>query len=844
MTAYELPSLLALVSKLGFLAYASTSRVKTASARLFLVLLAVLAAFNAVEWIGLHALAADGFSSTSVVLGFAYFALFIPSLALFLHVSLLLAAEGRGHNMPPLAWLIYLPAAALVGLLLGTDLLVQGFQPHQYTVLRVPGPLYYLFEAYVCLYLAATLYYLARALVTAQSALHRARLRLWLLGLVPLGALIVYLIVANHFGWARLTSTVYVPIALTFFLLAATYATYQYRLFDVEFYIPGSEVRRRKTAFYDRIRAMIAEIADLDSVETAVERVGAALRCPVALVGARQEVIALASADSAFSRIPRATLEGVNHIVVVNEVASAMPELYRTMRQHRVAAIVPFHPHSHYAAGWLVLGEGFSNEVYTPRDFKLVEELFAKMGDLFLDKLLAMRAQLAQAVREVQRLEQRTAEALSQVAQLKANAAELTRENARLAALQPADSCALEPAAPHAITLAVLGRNKALAKALRQHFVQAEHYVGADSASFKRKPLPDTIVYYLESTHDNAARELIATLPQRHALLLTGPGAPTFVEHQRAALLGRLVEVVPNADDMATIARRAEALAMLARATVLLAEDARVLIGQSAQFQRVLTEARRLGVLDDAVLLRGDDVDFAHVIALLMHRQSGAKGPFRRLDAHTIGDDADKNAIEQVVAEAQQGTLFVAGLAEMFREAADHLLQVSAAASVRVIAFDSTGTLTAGSMAPQRPFELELPSLRERREDAQLISHYFTLQFNLRTGTARYLRQQDLNALLTETNSTLAGIRHTIADALVREDAAAPTDIDFAALDKTLDEYLAQFEARVLAQTLARCQGNKSQAARLLGLKPNTLHYKLERYGLAPPKPRATARDT
>ena len=50
--------------------------------------------------------------------------------------------------------------------------------------------------------------------------------------------------------------------------------------------------------------------------------------------------------------------------------------------------------------------------------------------------------------------------------------------------------------------------------------------------------------------------------------------------------------------------------------------------------------------------------------------------------------------------------------------------------------------------------------------------------------------------------------------------------------DKTLEEHVAAFEAHLIAQTLKRCQGNKSKAARLLGLRPNTLHYKIERYGL------------
>jgi DNA-binding NtrC family response regulator len=56
--------------------------------------------------------------------------------------------------------------------------------------------------------------------------------------------------------------------------------------------------------------------------------------------------------------------------------------------------------------------------------------------------------------------------------------------------------------------------------------------------------------------------------------------------------------------------------------------------------------------------------------------------------------------------------------------------------------------------------------------------------------------------------------------------------IEFEKTDKTLDECVAGFEAQIIEETLKRCGGNKSQAARALGLRPNTLHYKIERYRL------------
>jgi DNA-binding NtrC family response regulator len=49
---------------------------------------------------------------------------------------------------------------------------------------------------------------------------------------------------------------------------------------------------------------------------------------------------------------------------------------------------------------------------------------------------------------------------------------------------------------------------------------------------------------------------------------------------------------------------------------------------------------------------------------------------------------------------------------------------------------------------------------------------------------------------------------------------------------KSLDKCLSEFETLIIRQALEHCRGNKAKAARRLGLRANTLHYKLERYGL------------
>lgn len=72
-------------------------------------------------------------------------------------------------------------------------------------------------------------------------------------------------------------------------------------------------------------------------------------------------------------------------------------------------------------------------------------------------------------------------------------------------------------------------------------------------------------------------------------------------------------------------------------------------------------------------------------------------------------------------------------------------------------------------------------------------------------------------------------LRHTHAETMQSPKGAATR------LKKPLPESVAEFEAGLIRQALASCHGNQARAAKLLGIQPNTLHYKIERYGLSVP---------
>src|SRR6266566_4302470 len=200
MTIYELPSLIALLFKLVLLTYAARSNIKNSLARVFLVLLIALSLFNLVEFGGLSYYADHGFNQDIAnALGFTYVALLIPTLALLLHLSLVLSFDQSSLEQRGLIKLLYVPVIPLECLLLFTDKLILGFKPFLYTILRDPGSWYFLFESYAVLYLGAGVVNLIYGARRSRATLARTRNRLWLLGLAPMALLFIYLIVANHF---------------------------------------------------------------------------------------------------------------------------------------------------------------------------------------------------------------------------------------------------------------------------------------------------------------------------------------------------------------------------------------------------------------------------------------------------------------------------------------------------------------------------------------------------------------------------------------------------------------------------------------------------------------------
>jgi two-component system response regulator HydG len=157
---------------------------------------------------------------------------------------------------------------------------------------------------------------------------------------------------------------------------------------------------------------------------------------------------------------------------------------------------------------------------------------------------------------------------------------------------------------------------------------------------------------------------------------------------------------------------------------------------------------------------------------------------------------------------------------------------------------------------------ITLPPLRERKEDIALLVHHFIEKLRGRTASpARAAGPTALRCLASyDWPGNVRELENVIERALVLADGEQLDEHDIPNLGRgghipgrravggtnhtreaalslptgglDLNQAVEGMEERLLRQALEQAQGVKAEAARLLGLKPSALYYKLEKYGI------------
>ena len=312
---------------------------------------------------------------------------------------------------------------------------------------------------------------------------------------------------------------------------------------------------------------------------------------------------------------------------------------------------------------------------------------------------------------------------------------------------------------------------------------------------------------------------------------------------------------------------------------------------RSAKMQEVLALVERVAPTPSTVLLGGESGVGKDLIARVIHqRSSRASGPFVKINSTAIPENLleselfgyEKGAFTGAATSkpgkfelADKGSLFLDEIGDVPPVTQVKLLRVlqereferlggtrTIKVDVRLIAAtnrDLRAALEDGTFRQDLYYRLnvvpiDIPPLREHKEDIPDLVNLFLARYAERASKPLSTISPEALRLLMEFHwpGNVRELENIIerACALARGPVIEASDIHLdsgrakshASLEallpegKTLDEW----EDEIIREAYRRANGNKSQAARLLGLSRNALRYRLEKIGIPDPSPKDT----
>ncbi|MCS7024351.1 MAG: sigma-54 dependent transcriptional regulator [Bryobacteraceae bacterium] len=419
-------------------------------------------------------------------------------------------------------------------------------------------------------------------------------------------------------------------------------------------------------------------------------------------------------------------------------------------------------------------------------------------------------------------------------------------------------------------------------------FLECEGYqveaVGSTSEAMRRLandsfPIVISDVYLDERTGLdvlNAARSSDANCK---VILMSGRGS---IETVMAATRGGAFDYVAKPfelDRMLEVIKRAEQALKGSRDEESEIDDLpeSEMIGSSPGMVEVYKIVARVAPTDTTVLIQGETGTGKELVARMIHNNSPRSHmPFVALDCASVTETlleselfgsirgaftgADRDRVGALEA-ANNGTVFLDEIGDIDLNFQQRLLRFLQEKEVRPVGASKAKRVDVrvvaathrdlAKMVEEKRFRedlfyrlnvvnIKLPPLRERRSDIPLLAHHFLRKSNERYHLDAKLTESGLRALMEYQwpgnvrqlqhlieRLTILAPEHRIDEEAVRDAIESITSRDQAS------ETLAETEAEQIRRVLAACGGNKSRAAKVLGIERKTLYRKLERMGLS-----------
>ncbi|EMI27739.1 MULTISPECIES: sigma-54-dependent transcriptional regulator [Rhodopirellula] len=308
------------------------------------------------------------------------------------------------------------------------------------------------------------------------------------------------------------------------------------------------------------------------------------------------------------------------------------------------------------------------------------------------------------------------------------------------------------------------------------------------------------------------------------------------------------------------------------------------IIGQCAAMQDVFHQIRQVAATEATVMIQGESGSGKELVARALHDLSDRSGgpfvavnlgamPETLLESELFGHEKGSfsGASRQkpgCFEQATGGTLFLDEVTEMSAKSQVDLLRVLESrrftrvggeklleTDVRVVSATNKsvpeliqdGTFREDLYYRLNVIPIEVPSLRQRRDDIPLLIEHFLQHFCTRHG--RPMKQIAPDAMRVLVGAQWPGnvrqLRNLVERLVVThtgdviDSNELPADLQPATTDRgaktlpaSLSEAVENCEREMISTVLAECDFHRENTAKRLGVSVRTLHYKMGRYGL------------
>ncbi len=382
-------------------------------------------------------------------------------------------------------------------------------------------------------------------------------------------------------------------------------------------------------------------------------------------------------------------------------------------------------------------------------------------------------------------------------------------------------------------------------------------------------------------------KKLKAVQPSPAVLILTGQATvDTAIEAMKLGALDYLAKPCKLAELELVIRNACERVALerenrLLKAELRRQEEGDSLIGRSATMQEMVQLVEKVAPTDSSVLILGESGAGKEVIARALHKLSlRATKPFIAVNCAALSESLLENelfghekgaftgATERTIGlfeAADGGTLLLDEMADMPPALQAKLLRVldrgefSRVGSAKILKTDVRVLSATNKDLRQRIAQglfredlfyrlnvvtIELPSLRERREDIPLLVHHFMKRAARRRGAEVQITEEAMAALLSYAwPGNVRELANMIERAVILCSDGRITPHDLSIAPPTHDgearrpgggrPSLEEVERAYIAKVLHEEKGNKTKAAKALGISLRNLYRKIEDYHIA-----------